>query len=339
MPTAELDEERQKFRTLLDALLDPIFLVHSETGSILDTNEAAIRWLDSERTTLIGIPFHSLFANEPEHTHAELLRRVRVHGYVFAEQLFKTPTGQPRVADLTASMMDWDGGQVMLVSLRDSAERKRAREAENETIEVRAKLDLIAELSHQVNNPLQSLLNLAYRRNDEECRESLSELVSIVERLRAEQGDRKTVPPRTVTPPAPTASALIPVSPLRILIADDYEQIRETFALFLRRLRGDLEIDGAADGEQAVESFKKRHHGIVILDIRMPKKTGDQAFLEIEAFCKEAGWEMPHVVFCTGYTLPDTIADQIGKSPHHACLLKPATPTEVTQVVKRFLPA
>jgi PAS domain S-box-containing protein len=343
MPAAGPDKGARKFQALLDALLDPVFLVDPETGNILDANGAAVRWLDSERSTLLGIPFRVLFAREPENSHAELLRQVRVHGYVFAEQLFKTPTGQPRVADLTASMMDWEGGKVVLVSLRDSAERKRAREAENETIQVRAKLDLIAELSHQVNNPLQSLVNLAHQRNDEVCRESLSELVRIVERLRKEQGD-PAAPQRPTAAAVPAQAAapapsLTPADPRRILIADDYDLIRETFTLFLHRLRGGLDIDGAADGEQAVESFKKRHHGVVILDIRMPRKTGDQAFLDIEAFCKEQGWAMPHVVFCTGYTLPNTIANRIAASPHHACLLKPVAPSEMSDVVKKFLPA
>lgn len=64
-----------------------------------------------------------------------------------------------------------------------------------------------------------------------------------------------------------------------ILVADD-NTINAAYMRILLEKEG-FTVDVAQDGIAAVELFEKKLHDIVILDISMPKKTGDEALAEI----------------------------------------------------------
>ena len=66
----------------------------------------------------------------------------------------------------------------------------------------------------------------------------------------------------------------------KILVVDDDESLLDTTSSF-------LEIFGfepilAKDGEEAISLYKKFHPGLVFMDIKMPKKSGYDAFFEIQ---------------------------------------------------------
>jgi DNA-binding NarL/FixJ family response regulator len=65
--------------------------------------------------------------------------------------------------------------------------------------------------------------------------------------------------------------------PVRILIADDHDVVREGVKMMLRS-RVDWEICGeASDGEEAVEKTKALQPDAIVLDITMPQMNGLQA--------------------------------------------------------------
>lgn len=65
--------------------------------------------------------------------------------------------------------------------------------------------------------------------------------------------------------------------PVRILIADDHDVVREGIKMMLRS-RPDWEICGeASDGEEAVEKAKTLQPDAIVLDITMPQMNGLQA--------------------------------------------------------------
>ena len=45
----------------------------------------------------------------------------------------------------------------------------------------------------------------------------------------------------------------------------------------------------------------------------MPIMNGEETFHETQAVCKEKNWEMPAVIFCTGYTPPESIREAIAR--------------------------
>jgi len=124
----------------------------------------------------------------------------------------------------------------------------------------------------------------------------------------------------------------------RALIVDDEPSVAMVFQLVLASEWPDLIIDVACNGKEAVESFEKYHQGIVLLDLFMPVMDGETAYMEIEKICIARCWEIPAVVFCTGYTPPQALHEVL-KSPRHCLLAKPMTLESIVAAVRTRLPA
>jgi two-component system, NarL family, invasion response regulator UvrY len=60
---------------------------------------------------------------------------------------------------------------------------------------------------------------------------------------------------------------------LRILIADDHEIVRAGIRAILR-LRTDVDVVEASNGEEAIEQARKTNPDVIILDFMMPVMTG-----------------------------------------------------------------
>ena len=69
----------------------------------------------------------------------------------------------------------------------------------------------------------------------------------------------------------------------------------------------------------------------------MPVMDGQSAFLEIEKRCCDNGWEMPRVVFCTGYAPPETVREIVAGSSLHALLCKPVSNEDLVDTVRARL--
>ncbi len=67
----------------------------------------------------------------------------------------------------------------------------------------------------------------------------------------------------------------------KILIVDDDENIREILENILRKSDQNYDIITACDGEEALNLFKAQKPDIVLLDLMLPKKSGEQVFDEI----------------------------------------------------------
>ncbi len=67
---------------------------------------------------------------------------------------------------------------------------------------------------------------------------------------------------------------------ITILVAEDERDIRELIAYSLRY--GGFEVEEAVNGIEAVEKALKLHPDLIILDVRMPKKTGYEVCQELK---------------------------------------------------------
>lgn len=65
----------------------------------------------------------------------------------------------------------------------------------------------------------------------------------------------------------------------RILIVEDDEPIRQAITIGLTR--SGFEVEQAKDGEEGLERALKLHPDLILLDLRMPKKTGQEMLDEL----------------------------------------------------------
>lgn len=67
----------------------------------------------------------------------------------------------------------------------------------------------------------------------------------------------------------------------KILIVEDDEPIRQAIAIGLSR--NGFEVSEAKDGEEGLKSAFKVHPDLILLDLRMPKKSGQEMLDELRA--------------------------------------------------------
>jgi CheY-like chemotaxis protein len=123
----------------------------------------------------------------------------------------------------------------------------------------------------------------------------------------------------------------------RILLVDDEPTIRRLFRLILMSRLPNCQIDQASNGAEAIACFIEGRHAVLLMDLHMPVMDGQLAFGEISKLCNDRGWEMPSVVFCTGFAPPDSVMGAVDADSHHGLLLKPVTGELLVQTVRSRL--
>ncbi len=125
----------------------------------------------------------------------------------------------------------------------------------------------------------------------------------------------------------------------RILIVDDEQMIRRLFGMIIQSEFHDAVIDHAENGAEAVDAFIQGRHNLIIMDLQMPVRDGREAFLEIARVCKEKGWDIPPVVFCTGFSPPESLNSIIGAGQLHGLLRKPVKADVLLDAIRKRLKA
>ena len=113
---------------------------------------------------------------------------------------------------------------------------------------------------------------------------------------------------------------------IKVVIADDEEQLRLYLKSMLKRLWPELRICGLAqNGYEAVEMIAKRQPDIAFLDIKMPGLNGIEVARQIESSCR--------VVFITAY---DQFAVEAFESEAIDYLLKPVGDERLVKTIERL---
>jgi DNA-binding NarL/FixJ family response regulator len=132
---------------------------------------------------------------------------------------------------------------------------------------------------------------------------------------------------------AVSASRTSRVKKLRILVVDDFSPFREALCSFLLGYAPLTVVGEAADGDEAIELALRLAPHVIIMDVRMPRKSGleatqriKQALPEVhvigvstqnDTFLKSSMEAAGFSTFITkdcAHTLPDVIATITGRS-------------------------
>jgi two-component system, response regulator YesN len=134
-----------------------------------------------------------------------------------------------------------------------------------------------------------------------------------------------------------TASVGVPRDCRRVLIVDDEKIIRRLFEMILSWELPGCTIETANNGAEALDVFTTGHHGVLLMDLHMPVMDGQQAFHQIQQTCLNLNWEMPAVVFCTGFAPPASLKAALTHDSLHCLLSKPVSNDVLVEAVKRRL--
>jgi len=133
---------------------------------------------------------------------------------------------------------------------------------------------------------------------------------------------------------AKKTAPLKPCDSQRLLIVDDDAAVRQTFQAIISGALPDLKIDIATDGTEAVEVFRAAHQGIVLMDIYLPVMNGLEAYNQIELQCSVSKWQMPRMVFCSGFFPSATLKGIVEANPEHCILHKPVRNELLIETIK-----
>jgi CheY-like chemotaxis protein len=128
--------------------------------------------------------------------------------------------------------------------------------------------------------------------------------------------------------PTTNEPARIPCESRRILITDDEKPVRDIFRIILKTKFPSCSFDMACNGQEAIESFRQFHHGILLMDVKMPIMDGPTAFEQICTMCETLNWEKPAVIFCTGFS-PAADTAQLCPPDSNFCVVRKPISSEV----------
>jgi PAS domain S-box-containing protein len=136
---------------------------------------------------------------------------------------------------------------------------------------------------------------------------------------------------------APSVTQMLPPQPSEnaagtILFVDDESSILGVMQEYLSAIG--FRVLTAADGEEAVEVFSRRHQEIdaVVLDLTMPRKNGEEAFREMQALRKD----IP-VILTSGYG-EDDAAEHYRRAGLASFLQKPYQGSDLLGHLRAVLP-
>lgn len=121
---------------------------------------------------------------------------------------------------------------------------------------------------------------------------------------------------------------------VQVLVADDHPLFRLGLGMALRSL-GFGRVDEAVDGQHAVDLCRGRAYGVVLLDLRMPRRNGIDAAEAIAALPRPEG-TAPVVIMLTTFDEPAIVraAERVGVA---AFMSKETEPEALATVIDRLL--
>jgi len=190
----DLEQTKERYRTLLDAAPDAVFVADADSGEIRETNQAAMQLLDRSREEIVGMHQTELHPPEKVEEYADLFAEHVASGAGRDETLGQQvdiyvtdADGEQIPVEINARTIEIDGEHLIQGYFRDITERK---ERERELQRHNERLDeFVSVVSHDLGNPLKTLsLSLELIETDDEdelerCRQSVDRMERLIDDL------------------------------------------------------------------------------------------------------------------------------------------------------------
>jgi PAS domain S-box-containing protein len=171
----QLRASEERYRALFEQARDGIGVVRLSDHRLLEANNRVCEILGLPQQECVEQDIRELFRSAAPNGRPELPMTATTHTSQESELVLKNPQGKSLPVSVSFTPLSTDGEEVMIMSLRDLSVRKKL-EAEREEMQRQlyqsSKLASIGELSagvaHEINNPLNGIINFAQLLKDEE---------------------------------------------------------------------------------------------------------------------------------------------------------------------------
>lgn len=172
----KLRESEERYRALFEQARDGIGLVRLADYRLIEANDKVCQILELPQQDCVGRDIRELLGMPTSNVHPELMMAT-TNGHLSGESELIVQTAQERSLPISVSFtpLSTDGEKVMIMVLRDLSVRNQL-EAEREEMQRQlyqsSKMASIGELSagvaHEINNPLNGIINFAQLLKDDE---------------------------------------------------------------------------------------------------------------------------------------------------------------------------
>ena len=171
----QLLASEERYRALFEQARDGIGVVRMSDHHLVEANNKVCEILGVAQQDCVDQNILELFHTTTPHAQSQLMNSSNGHSSIESELIIQTPEGQPRPVAVSFTPLSTGGEEVMIMSMRDLSVRKKL-EAEREEMQRQlyqsSKLASIGELSagvaHEINNPLNGVINFAQLLKDED---------------------------------------------------------------------------------------------------------------------------------------------------------------------------
>lgn len=169
----QLRESEERYRALFEQARDGIGLVRLSDYRLIEANNKACEIFGLQQQDCVDRDIRGLFPTPKANANTELTLNGQPSGE--SELTIQTAQGKPLPVSVSFTPISTTGEEMMIMSLRDLSVRKKL-EAEREEMQRQlyqsSKLASVGELSagvaHEINNPLNGIINFAQLLKDEE---------------------------------------------------------------------------------------------------------------------------------------------------------------------------
>jgi PAS domain S-box-containing protein len=172
----QLRESEERYRALFEQARDGIGVVRLNDYRLVEANDKFCEILELRQQDCAGRDIRELFPATTANGQPGL-KMMPPHGHTSGESelMVQTPQGRSLPVSVSLAPLSTDGDKLMIISLRDLSLRKQL-EAEREEMQRQvyqsSKLASVGELSagvaHEINNPLNGIINFAQLLKDED---------------------------------------------------------------------------------------------------------------------------------------------------------------------------